>query len=438
VLAKVLTCAIVGLDGALVEVEVDIGPGLQAFHIVGLGDTAIQEAKERVRAAIRNSGCEFPLKRITVNLAPAQLPKAGPAYDLPIAVGVLAASGQLPEPAADGAVLLGELSLDGALRHTDGILPMVAIARERGVRRAFVPTADAGEARLVDGVEVVSVPSLSRLVDALRGDAPLELAPPAPPRPDDGPPDGLVDFADVKGQEGVKRALEVAAAGAHNVLMVGPPGAGKTLLARALPGILPPLSPEESLEVSKIYSVAGLLPRDRPLVVTRPFRAPHHTASHAGLVGGGRILRAGEITLAHRGILFLDELPEFGSYLLEALRQPLEDGTITISRAQGAAAFPAKVMVVGAMNPCPCVRKRHSARSPRAGTRHLRAAARGQGPAGRRAPEGPPLPEPLARAGTAAARLPWALRPDAGRGRGRGRRQRRDGARTVGERGHRP
>jgi magnesium chelatase family protein len=352
-LAKVLTCAVVGLDGEVVEVEVDIGPGLPAFHIVGMGDKAIQEARERVRAAIKNSGCEFPMKRVTVNLAPAQLPKAGPAYDLPIAVGILRATEQLPNQ-ADGAVFIGELSLDGSLRHTDGVLPMVALARDRGARRVFVPLADAQEAALVEGVEVVSAGSLGHLANVLRGDAPLEPAVRADVPVDDGVPAGLVDFADVKGQEAVKRALEVAAAGAHNALMIGPPGAGKTLLARALPGILPPLSPSESLEVSKIYSIAGLLPRDRPLLTTRPFRAPHHTVSNAGLVGGGALVRAGEITLAHRGVLFLDELPEFGSHLLETLRQPLEDGTITISRAQGTSDLPAKMIVVAAMNPCPC------------------------------------------------------------------------------------
>jgi magnesium chelatase family protein len=287
VLAKVLTCAVVGLDGALVEAEVDIGPGLPAFNVVGLPDTAIQEARERVRGAIRNSGLEFPLRRITVNLAPAVLRKQGATYDLPIAIGLLGASEQVPAGPLLGAAFLGELALDGALRHTPGILPMAMVARDGGVRRVYVPAVDAHEAGLVDGVEVVAVPTLADLVNRLRGDLPTVATPPSTIEPNGRPPEGAVDLRHVRGQEGVKRALEVAAAGGHNLIMVGPPGAGKTLVARALPGILPPLSAREALEVTKIYSVAGLLERDRPLITRRPFRAPHHTTSHAGMIGGG-------------------------------------------------------------------------------------------------------------------------------------------------------
>ena len=352
-LAKVRSGAIVGLDGAIVEVEVDISSGLPSFTIVGLPDTAVQEAKERVRAAIRNSGCTFPMKRIVVNLAPADLKKAGPSYDLPIAVGILLSSEQVSADVSQ-TMLLGELSLDGGLRHTNGVLPMVALAHEEGIPTIIVPDADAREASLIEGVKIIPMASLSQLVSYLRGEIPApeykpdkmpDLAP---------PPAAITDLADIKGQEHVKRALEVAAAGGHNMIMCGPPGSGKTLLARSLPSILPPMTTDEALEVTKIYSVSGLLPPDTPMVRQRPFRSPHYTISNAGLVGGGHWPKPGEISLSHRGVLFLDELPEFGHSLLEVLRQPLEDKVVTISRAQGRVTFPANFMLVGAMNPCPC------------------------------------------------------------------------------------
>jgi magnesium chelatase family protein len=352
-LAKVSSCAVVGLDGEVVEVEVDISQGLPAFTIVGLPDTAVQEAKERVRAAVRNSGHNFPLKRITVNLAPADLRKEGPAYDLPIAVGILMASGQVP-PSGNGAVFLGELSLDGQLRHTTGVLPMVALARDRGLSTVFVPADDAGEAALVDGVEVVPVATLGDLASHLQAVQTIAPFVAAQQRAAAETPADVVDFHHIRGQEHVKRSLEVAAAGGHNVVMTGPPGAGKTLLTRALPGIMPAMTSVEALEVTKIYSVAGLLRPGAPMVRQRPFRAPHHTISHAGLVGGGRVPRPGEITLSHRGVLFLDELPEFPHSVLESIRQPMEDGVITVSRAQGTVTFPANFMLVAAMNPCPC------------------------------------------------------------------------------------
>ena len=351
-LAMVQSCAVVGLDGALVQVEVDLATGLPAFTIVGLPDAAVNEAKERVRAAIRNSGLTFPLKRITVNLAPADIRKEGPSYDLPMAVGVLRAGEQIVFDDT-GCLFLGELGLDGALRHTNGILPMVALARDHGITTVFVPAVDAAEAALVEGMTIIPVESLAALVGHLRSETPI--APAQPLALDlDVEPTPAVDFAAVRGQEHVKRALEVAAAGGHNVIMSGSPGAGKTLLARALPGILPSMTPEESLEATKIFSVAGMLSSDQPMIRERPFRAPHYTISGAGLVGGGRWPRPGEISLAHRGVLFLDELPEFGQAGLEVLRQPLEDGTVTISRVQGSVTFPAKFMLVGAMNPCPC------------------------------------------------------------------------------------
>jgi magnesium chelatase family protein len=352
-LAKVRSGAIIGLDGAIVEVEVDISSGLPSFTIVGLPDTAVQEAKERVRAAIRNSGCTFPMKRIVVNLAPADLKKAGPAYDLPIAVGILLSSEQVGTDMSE-TMLLGELSLDGGLRHTNGVLPMVALAHDEGISSIIVPDTDAREASLIDGVKIIPMAALSQLVGYLRGEIPEPEYRPEPVTEDVSFPHVITDLADIKGQEHVKRALEVAAAGGHNMIMCGPPGSGKTLLARSLPSILPPMTTDEALEVTKIYSVSGLLPSDTPMVRQRPFRSPHYTISNAGLVGGGHWPKPGEISLSHRGVLFLDELPEFGHSLLEVLRQPLEDKVVTISRAQGRVTFPANFMLVGAMNPCPC------------------------------------------------------------------------------------
>jgi len=352
-LAKVVSCAVVGLEGAIVEVEVDISPGLPSFTIVGLPDAAVQEARERVRAAIRNSGFTFPMKRIVVNLAPANLKKAGPAYDLPIAVGILLSSEQVYADVSR-TVLLGELSLDGSLRHTNGILPMVALVHQEGLSDVIVPVADAKEASLIQGTKIMPVESLAQLVSCLRGEIEFPEYEFEEVQDYSSPAMSTTDLAYIKGQEHVKRALEVAAAGGHNVVMVGPPGSGKTLLARSLPSILPPMTTEEAIEVTKIYSVSGLLPSSSPLVRHRPFRSPHYTISNAGLVGGGHWPKPGEISLSHRGVLFLDELPEFGHAVLEVLRQPLEDKLITISRAQGSVTFPANFMLVGAMNPCPC------------------------------------------------------------------------------------
>jgi len=352
-LAKVRSCAIIGLEGAIVEVEVDISRGLPSFTIVGLPDAAVQEAKERVRAAIRNSGGTFPMKRVVVNLAPADLKKAGPSYDLPIAVGILLSSEQVSADVSQ-TIFLGELSLDGSLRHTNGVLPMVALANAEKIPTVIVPDADAREASLIKGVKIVPIASLSQLVSYFRGEISLPEYKPDKVRDYPEPLSSITDLAYIKGQEHVKRALEVAAAGGHNVIMCGPPGSGKTLLARSLPSILPPMTTDEALEVTKIYSVSGLLPPDTPLLKQRPFRSPHYTVSNAGLVGGGHWPKPGEISLSHRGVLFLDELPEFGHSLLEVLRQPLEDKVVTISRAQGRVTFPANFMLVGAMNPCPC------------------------------------------------------------------------------------
>jgi magnesium chelatase family protein len=352
-LAKVHSCAVVGLDAELVQVEVDITSGLEKLTVVGLPDAAVRESGERVRSAITNSGYVFPQQRLTVNLAPADVRKEGPAYDLPIALGVMTATRQVLTEIED-ALVVGELGLDGGVRHINGVLPMAAMAAAQGYKRLFVPEIDAPEAALIEGLEVYPVANISQIVNHLNLRTEIPRYESSLSFEDAEPITYPVDFSDIKGQEHAKRALEIACAGSHNMLMKGPPGSGKTLLARALPSILPPLTLPEALEITRIYSVAGELGGSTPLVRVRPFRAPHHTISHAGLVGGGRWPRPGEVSLAHRGVLFLDELPEFGSKNLETLRQPLEDKVVTISRASGTLSFPAGFIFVAAMNPCPC------------------------------------------------------------------------------------
>ncbi len=352
-LAKVNSSAVVGLDAVPIEVEIDIASqGLPAFTIVGLPDKAVEEAKERVRSAIKNSGADFPAKRITVNLAPADLPKEGPSYDLPIAIGVLLASGQLKADISDS-IFTGELSLDGRLRHTNGILPQVILAKEKKLKNVFLPAVNANEATIIKGLNIYPIDTLKTLFNHLSGTAPLAPAKPAKRSDYMEEQNFELDMADVKGQEKAKRAMEIAAAGSHNIFLKGPPGAGKTLLARTLPSILPQLSLDEAIEVTKIYSIAGLLEK-KSLVTQRPFRSPHHTTSNIGLVGGGANPKPGDISLAHRGVLFMDEFPEFERHTLETLRQPMEDGNVTISRASGRINFPAKFMLVAAANPCPC------------------------------------------------------------------------------------
>lgn len=352
-LAKVASAALVGLDAIPIEVEVDIASqGLPSFTIVGLPDKAVEEARERVRAALKNAGADFPAKRITVNLAPADLPKEGPSYDLPIAVGILIASGQL-QTDIKNALFMGELALDGKLRHTNGVLPITLLAREKHIANIFVPTSNAKEAAVIAGVNIFPVDNLWILYEHLSNQKPIIAYPYTPIDTASFSQNFSYDMKDIQGQEKAKRALEIAAAGGHNLLFKGPPGAGKTLLARTLPSILPTVTFPEVLEMTKIYSISGLL-NGEGLMTTRPFRSPHHTTSHVGLIGGGSMPKPGEVSLAHRGVLFLDELPEFPRPVLEALRQPLEDGTVSISRAQGRFVFPAKCMLVAAQNPCPC------------------------------------------------------------------------------------
>lgn len=353
-IAKLFSSALYGIDAFIVEVEIDVSNGLPSFNIVGLPDTAVQESKERVRSAVKNSEYQFPMQRITVNLAPANIKKEGPALDLPIAVGILTANNQIKNFLFNKFIIIGELSLNGEIRPVNGILSIALMAKKRGIKKIIVPKENAKEAAIVDGVNVYPVSSLRQLVKFLNQEIAIEPIVIDKKEIIQDYDNYKIDFSDVKGQNYAKRALEVAAAGSHNVIMIGPPGSGKTMLAKRLTTILPSLSLEESIEITRLYSVSSLTNHNFPIITKRPFRSPHHTISNIGLIGGGRIPRPGEISLSHNGVLFLDELPEFNRAALESLRQPLEGGKVTISRTLRSVTYLSRFMLIAAANPCPC------------------------------------------------------------------------------------